>query len=238
MKVVKSLGLVGRLLAGLLVGAIGSIVVAPPAYALYAYNRQAAVEYAKKYSCNAGNCQNSAFIYFLTGDCTNFVSQAMNIGGEIPIIKIGSPSRDWYYETLPNLYPGLNIYTGPGSWVRVSALYSQLQATGRISSLSYPSMAAKNSGALSGDLYMYDWGQGEGFSHLSISTEYGNFTNFTDPEIKRNYRSITGGVGSKMAQHTKDRDGAPWNWGYHTEVDPVVKARMKTVVIHLSSISY
>lgn len=218
-----------RGLAGFALGLFIAGISTSPAEATYTYDRTKAVAYAKFWACNAQTCENPAFMRLFGEDCTNFVSQSMNLGGGIPTIRVGSSASDWYYDQL------FGIYIGPASWVRVSALYDQLRATGRISRISYPNMSSQNSGAMSADLYMYDWGKNEGFSHFSFSTEYGNFTDFFDTKAKRNYRTVTNGVGSKIAQHNTDRDGAPWNWGYHTELDPTVKARMRTVVIHLAN---
>jgi hypothetical protein len=95
-------------------------------------------------------------------------------------------------------------------------------------------MSAKVSGAQQGDIYMYDWNDGQGFSHMSLATGDGTFTNYSDSGT--NYLNITGGTGSHMAQHSTDRDWAPWNWGYWTQTDVVKKGGMQTLVIHLNSV--
>jgi len=95
-------------------------------------------------------------------------------------------------------------------------------------------MGAAYTAASKGDVYLYDWGKGNGCSHASMETKWGDYINYYDPVIERNYNSVTGGEGDKMAQHTTDRDGAPRNWGYHIEYDPTVKAKMRTVIMDVT----
>lgn len=196
------------------------IAVAAPADAAGTYNRSAAANYAKTYSCNENtSCRNGNFRQF-GGDCTNFVSQAMWAGGKQNYQGSGPV---WYW---------LARDTYSNSWVQVSGLKTFLSANSRVT-MERTNMDGGFTNAKLGDLYIYDWGRGEGWSHLSMETGAGTFANIVDTKTKRNYRTITGGKGDFIAQHTTDRDGSPWNWGYQTEKDPKIKAKMKTVIIHI-----
>ena len=217
----------------MILGAVVSSLAASPAYAAYAFDRAGAVAYAKKYSCNVGNCGNSNYMR-LPSDCVNLVSQALHEGGNLTQITIGTSANQWYYSD--SFFK--TSYSGSGSWVRVSELYSQLISSSRLNSVLYPSMTSAYSGAQPGDIYMYDWGQGEGYSHMSMHTSNGSFVDFYDSSKSKNYNSVTGGAGSKLAQHTTDRDGAPWNWGYWTQGNLTIRAKMHTRVLHLDDYGY
>lgn len=208
-----------------------------PAEAAVTYNRAGAVAYAKQYACNPNsNCANPNYMriggFYETGskDCANFVSQAMYQGGGLPAIRSGSSLIQWHYSDILKIN-----FTGSNNWINVGGLYNQLALSGRISSTASPSNTAAYSGASPGDLYMYNWGLGEGFSHLAMATSDGTFVNYFDTSHSKNYNSVTGGAGSKIAQHSTDRDGAPWNWGYWTETRSSVRQLMQTRVIRISS---
>ncbi len=94
-------------------------------------------------------------------------------------------------------------------------------------------MGAKFSGATAGggDVYVYDWGRGEGYSHVSYSTGKWFFADYFDRANGVNYLEITGGSGDMMSQHSTNREKAPWNYGYQIERDPTVRAKMRTMVL-------
>jgi hypothetical protein len=181
----------------------------------YTYNRAAAVAYARQWSCNGTtSCRNPAFQNLGDEDCTNFVSQALLAGG-VTETKTGYGYEQWWYddyETWP--FGPINRSL---TWALVTNLSTHLQATGRATGVVLTDMTAKYSGAnpAGGDIYMYDWGKGEGYSHLSLSTGREAYYPYTDPN-GFSYTSITGGSGDSMSQHSTDRDHAPWNWGYWT----------------------
>lgn len=184
----------------------------------FTYSGSSAATYAKKYACNGANCSNPAFDRY-ENDCANFVSQALAAGG-MPIRNSGS------------------VTWAPGSaaWVNVSQwLFFMDSIAHRIDHGVKPSMGAAYTPASKGDVYLYDWGEGNGYSHLSIATRWGDFTNYYDSTKNRNYNQVTGGHGDKIAQHTTDRDGAPWNWGYQTQRDPKIRAKMRTVLLEMNT---
>lgn len=144
-------------------------------------------------------------------DCTNFVSSAWHHGG-------GVGMRDnWYIAHDNSWWPDV-IMNGHRSWAAPWAasynfavywsIHDQYEASWWNDNLNN-----KFSIASSGDAYLYDWGRGEGWSHLAIST---GFTSF----------------GDKIAQHDTDRRGAVWNIGYLNESNPDVRDRMHVSVVH------
>ena len=197
-----------------------------PAFA-YTYDRAGAVAYAHQYACNGIDCHNTVYPYYSflwSGeDCANFASQVLFEGGNLPMINTGS--YPWWFKTS----------TGErsDSWASATGLYLNLSANRRLDPTTTPAMSSKLSGALQGDLYLYDWGQGEGMSHMSIATGDGTFADYVSAGI--NYQSITGGKGSHISQHSTDRDWSPWNWGYWNQHDPAIRSNMRTWVVHIKS---
>jgi cell wall-associated NlpC family hydrolase len=95
-------------------------------------------------------------------------------------------------------------------------------------------MLAKYSGASGGDIYFYDWGKGEGWSHAAISTNSGTFANYYSPADTLPYSAVTGGSGDRVAQHSNDRVDSPWNFGFYIETDKPIRDNMQTIVYHLN----
>lgn len=200
-----------------------------PAQQAWAISRSSMVSYAHLYSCNGSNsCRNSAWKDFGSTDCTNFVSQVMDAGG-YGMVHTGVESNQWFYDI--GLF-GIPSYST--SWDSSSKLMAHLTYSNRVSTLILPTMTAKYSGASPGDIYFYDWGRGAGWSHAAVSTGTGTFANYFDTTFSKNYLSVTSGSGDRIAQHSTDRDDAPWNWGYWTETDMRVIPKMKTIVYHLN----
>lgn|GEM_PF-3304717 len=218
--------------------ACGLVAATGGSASAYSYDGLGAVHYAHLYACNGVDCHNSQYLY-LGSDCANFVSQSIHDGGGLTYMRGVSSVLDWYYDTttaLDRTGYSQNVYSGSQSWVSVSALYDQLRFTSRLSSIANPTMSLKYSGANSGDIYMYDWGKDEGFSHVALATDNGSFANYQDPfpSPLPNYSSITGGSGSRMAQHTNDRDWAPWNYGYWGERDASIRSKMRTKILRIA----
>jgi cell wall-associated NlpC family hydrolase len=197
-----------------------------PASATFSYNRAAAVAYAHNYACNLDrSCRNSAYVDLGDTDCTNFVSQVLKAGG-VPSNNSGQGFQQWWYASGSNW---------SYSWSHAYDLNVYLQTSGFAAS-SRPNLANKFSGAnaAGGDVYLYDWGRGEGWSHVAFSTGHETYYPFYDPNLQVNYSSINGGSGDAIAQHANDRDHAPWNIGYMTELDPLVKSQMKVVLLSMN----
>lgn len=77
-----------------------------------------------------------------------------------------------------------------------------------------------------------DFGKGKGWQHLAIVTGWGQYINYVDPISAVNFASAHVGKGDKIAQHTTDRDGAPWNIGIYMERDPKIPAKWTARVVH------
>ncbi|MDR0855156.1 MAG: amidase domain-containing protein [Christensenellaceae bacterium] len=79
------------------------------------YNRQAAIEYARKYALNYNPDYYDFGKYNLGGDCTNFISQCLHAGGA----PMTHRPEEWYYYGLNSRSP---------SWSAVEFLYRYLTA--------------------------------------------------------------------------------------------------------------
>jgi cell wall-associated NlpC family hydrolase len=221
---------IALILLGATVGALVVVQATPTAsFAAFTFNRTNAAAYASKYACNNNEgCRNASYVDLGDVDCTNFVSQALRAGG---MTMKRTTSLVWWYDGMPGFFPWETNRSS--SWSGVSDLRSFLIGTDR-GNYSYPSMSASTTSAAAGDIYMYDWGKGEGYSHMSVALGSGTFASFRDPKTGRFYSSVTSGFGSMMAQHSTDRNGAPWNWGFQTERDMGVRAKMDTIVIRIN----
>lgn len=191
----------------------------------YTFDRAAAAAYAHKWSSNTETLRNGAYKKY-DSDCTNFVSQALRAAG---MTDDESGAQQWWYHTN-GIFPDSNSNT----WSVAQELGYYLVNSGRSPWVNYPDMRARYTPASKGDVYMYEWGDNDGWDHVSLASGYGDFANYYDSGKKKNYRSITGGYGDYMSQHTHDRDYAPWNWGYWTQSDLDVRSKMRTVVIHVA----
>jgi hypothetical protein len=197
---------------------VGSLMTTPAAQAAtMTYNRSGAVAYANRWAANGQNLMNPQ-AYRLGNDCTNFVSQSVH-GGSVAYDMGGGADIGWY----PHYQ----------SWDAVHMFdYFWHQLQGKVTYLSV-TMSSAYTSAEAGDVYMYDWGRGEGWSHVSIETGWGAFANWSDSG--KTYSSVTGGSGDYINQHTTDRWHSPWNWGYWTETSPTIRASMKTVILHFNT---
>jgi hypothetical protein len=219
----------GQIAAAVLVAAIGFTAVQPLSGA-FAVSRTNIVSYAKQYACNLDeSCRNTGSYQSLGAtDCANFVSQALRAGG-YGLIQTGSSTQQWFY-----LWVRPGVPTSSATWTSVGQLMGHLLVSGRVSLTTNPAMDATYSGATGGDVYFYDWGGTEGWSHAAVSTNSGTFSSFFDSASGRSYSSITKGVGDRIAQHSNDRVDSPWNFGYWIQTNLATRSKMKTVVYHLN----
>lgn len=197
-----------------------SIVDAGPAHA-YSYDRSAAVTYAKRYACNGKACANKSYRYYNGGDCTNFASQALYKGG-LPQDRSGNSWQKWY----------ANDGVGNATWNRVRDFAAYNDSTGRTDFIK-ANLKNRYSPAATGDIIMYDL-HGKGWDHLAVVTGWGNYISYPDPKARKNYNQVNGGYGDKIAQHTTDRDGAPWNWAYYSLRDSEARKKVRAVVLHVN----
>lgn len=197
---------------------IGSLVSTAPAGAVtMTYNRAGAVAYANRWSQNGANLMNPQ-AYRLGNDCTNYVSQSVH-GGSVAYDMGSGADIGWY----PHYQAWDAVHSFDYFWHQLHAKVTYESVT----------MSAAYTAAEAGDVYMYDWGRGEGWSHVSIETGFGAFASWS--ENGKPYSSVTGGSGDYINQHTTDRYHSPWNWGYWTESSPTVRAQMRTIILHFNT---
>lgn len=209
---------------------VGQIIVAPHMARAHAtsdkpldsFNRAHAVAYADQWSTNGASFRNPTYPQPSNGDdCTNFISQSLYEAG-MPTIDAGSLNNPWHPDNT--LLP----------WINVNAFENSFELAGRLT-IETTTMSAARTVAEPGDVFMYDWGQGEGYSHLALMVGNGPFADYVDPTDGRNYRDFDGGAGDYIDQHVTDRSHSPWNYGYLTEPDPQVRAKMSIVILHFNT---
>lgn len=150
-----------------------------------------------------------------SADCTNFVSQSWAPGGGLP-----------YDSTIVNEWsPGFPTWSVA---VKFSDYFTQAHAGLYGSAAVWQRQTQFGSGAFNsataGDAILYDWGKGQGWSHLAI--ELGVETYFAA------YAGDNGGSGDAIAQHVTDRKDAPWNYGYLHPDTSIDRTHMAIGVIH------
>ncbi|MBQ2981399.1 MAG: amidase domain-containing protein [Lachnospiraceae bacterium] len=111
---------------------IFAFILETPANVMAAYDREAAVQYAKKHA--AKNTNNKEYDYYKDGDCTNFVSQCLYAGGirnqtsiSYSDLKYGvnDEKSNWYNKKYTFYRVGLHLileitrWKTSSTWVRV-----------------------------------------------------------------------------------------------------------------------
>jgi hypothetical protein len=186
--------------------AITSVIVplvAPPAGAI-GFNRDGAVADAD-YSWNKSYAH--PWERFGGTDCTNFVSQAWYFGGGLPM------TSGWYLRDSNAWWRGNRDWST--SWT-VALNFADYMVNGwRIASYYYADVSHPYNPASKGDAILYNWGRGEGWSHLSIEAGWDSSRDFID-------------------QHDTDRYHSDWNLGWKLERDPSVRSKMGAYVVHVN----
>jgi hypothetical protein len=190
----------------------------------YTYNRDGAAAYAHQWSSNTDTgLSNTAYQYYGDNDCANFASQVLYQGGGLPMQYSGNYL--WWND--------FSTHTNTASWSVAQLLKQNLVGSVR-AAVYRPGMTDKYTSAGRGDVYVYEWGDDDGeWDNESVSSGFGSFANFVDPSSGKNYRSVLSGVGDYMSQHTRHRDYAPWNWGFWIQADPIKRAKMDTIILHI-----
>lgn len=177
------------------IAALTALTVAPHLKA-YAYDRTAAAQYADQW----WDAFNPAYPTF-GDDCTNFVSQALNRGGETMVGLNGSNTDDhnWYVTT--NTGGGI-VWTH--SWTVASDLENFLindSSRGTFVTLAYGYYGSSTDNVNIGDTLFYNWGQGQGISHAAIQVAQSGSDQYSSPAMQ----------GDLADQHTNARYHIIWN---------------------------
>ncbi len=183
--------------------------------AVFAYNGTAAKNYADNYALSP----NSGVYPVFSEDCTNFISQALFAGGYSMVGNYpGNSNVDnsfWYF----NHY--FNVWTHSWSVAMDQITFQYTHSPGG----SFGNMYNGNIGsseyndALIGDILAYDFGSGDGYSHLSLEVGTG-----TDPS--------SGWVGDLVDAHTSNRYHAYWTLQPY---NPEHYSTTHVLTIHISS---
>lgn len=171
----------------------------------FAYSPANAAAYANTWVQDGQQLRNGDYPDF-GNDCTNFVSQALFAGGYDMQGFDGDTTKytNWYIykENFLNWKHSM-------SWGSASNLLNFLwkDAPGG-SPLAYKApnqgtIGFKQSGGQQGDVIFYDWGMGEGISHVAIQVAFG----FDD--------QAPGWEGSLVDYHSTDREKAFWSLRPH-----------------------
>jgi Putative amidase domain/Bacterial Ig-like domain (group 3) len=141
-------------------------------------------------------------------DCTNFVSQVWHLGGGLHMtgrwfIKLGFP-----IPTRKATY----------SWVLVRNFVDYMVNKRQIARLitATPSAAHLPSATGIADAVEYDWGHGEGWSHLAVVV------------------GLNDNKDDTISQHSTNRRDSTWRRGWLEELNPDIRARMRTRVVHVT----
>lgn len=168
-----------------------------------AYNGQTAANYANVYALST----NSHYPNYGTTDCTNFVSQALDAGGQPPRTATGSVTptslKNWWDFSTTQAVTWFEIGSQSTKTSRVAVDLKWFMAA----ESGWGSVAATYSYASdgpappydsigTGDILFYNWGGGTGISHAAIQVGSG-----TTPD---NY------TGSWVDQHSPGRKQIFW----------------------------
>jgi len=155
-----------------------------------------------------GTDRSGLYSPFADSDCTNFVSQVWHLGGGLPM-KLG-----WRIRWIRGGGQGARSATHSWTLVRdfVDYMVNKRQTsrliTADVTSSNLPSTAAI------ADAIEYDWGEGEGWSHLAVAVKVDT-------------------TSDKISQHSINRRESAWNRGWLRQTDLSIRARMKARVVHL-----
>ncbi len=156
-----------------------------------AYDGGAAAAYADKWV----SPYNSAWPSYGT-DCTNFLSQAMNAGGD-------GMTGDWHAQNYPIIGWDVTL-----AWDNAKSNFNYEIQRGasvvRKVNASDSEYFYHSNAISTGDMLYFDWGQGEGLSHAAIQVNPG------PSNWDKNWN------GDLSDQHTTDRQHVSWN---HIEVN-------------------
>jgi hypothetical protein len=145
---------------------------------------------------------------FGDSDCTNFVSQVWNLGGGLPM-KTGWRIR-WKKGG------GLGSRDPTNSWTLVRSFVYYMVNQRQTSRLINADVTSYNlpSQAAIADAIEYDWGRGEGWSHLAVVVKTNSNIDY-------------------VSQHSTNRRESLWDLGWYNEQVRSVRDNMRARLVHL-----
>ena len=153
----------------------GSGIQYSTAGAPFNYDGAKASAYADQYALTDVDGSVSGSLRWRGDDCTNFVSNCLYAGG--------MPMTPTWYSQQPPWWQWWGGWTYAQTWTVAPQLYGYLLGNGYGVELAvyYPGDALPAYNQLvPGDLVFFDWGQGEGISHVAIQTIPGNGMDLVD----------------------------------------------------------
>jgi hypothetical protein len=156
---------------------------------VYAYSGSGAASWADAH-WNAGAAGWPTF----SDDCTNFVSQALYLGGgyhETAYTGSRTDDANWYMNL------GSNRWTYSWTVAFDHERFQAIHSPGGSYWGTYSGTYSGNDSVYAGDELFYDWNSNGSMDHMSIQTSYG-----TDPK--------SGWYGDLVDQHTTNRYHAYW----------------------------
>lgn len=203
-RLISRVALLGAVVCTLQIAGQGS------AFAVSEGTRTSAVAYADRWSSNPPTQTRNPNYSSYGADCTNFASQILHSAG-------------WSYRGT--VHDGYHWFPGIQPWEVVSPFITAWQGLNRAGSLSALNKSAAYTPLPNGDIYAYNWGRGEGISHLSTEVGFGT----------RDSAYARDGQGDYIDQHTTDRHHSPWNYGY---LHPDASINTATMQIYWLPINY
>ena len=228
----------GTVAAALPMSVMASMVAvntaAPEAHAGVIFNRQGAINTSNQFWNSDPGRPRQPF----GSDCTNFSSYSWELGGGVAqnnawFIRnnptaVLSDFRDW--SLTWSAVENFEIYHRTQHWTNGS-LFSSRRAT---------TVSNQIAGSVGGDLILYNWNDG-GSQTDHLAMDMGGVT-FPDGYVDThdgNRKYILGGVFTGINQHTANRHGAPWNFGYlqkkYRDGDAATADGMLFKVVHVNT---
>lgn len=104
------------------------------------YSRWMAINYAKIFTTNSGDCTNTNYnpaYKAFSSDCTNYVSQCLKAGGFVNITGNSNSCNVWYYDNQGTTNTNDDTYSN--TWSTANGLKRYLYDCGQYSTVVYPS---------------------------------------------------------------------------------------------------
>lgn len=92
------------------------------------YDRNGAVFYARNHATDYSGVPGSSYFWNHGGDCTNFISQSMYLGGNRPMTRNLNDGTSWFYFSsnagqYSSSWAGVNAFKNYWTWRRANLIY-------------------------------------------------------------------------------------------------------------------